>query len=402
MNRHRSSSLKYFTKNCPAALGFLESNAPADRAIFQTGIAAHACLQVCTERAVEAGRELTEAETQAACEDTAKELMAHGRAFDGIPEPPMPPDDAVEGRDIALNWLDQHPASPHARAEKGLAMLADGIACDYADENARYIAILDEIEGPLEIEDEEGFEGSRIVITDFKTAWTTNESELDTIQFRGQAVLTALHYPEVTEIEQVAANLRTGQRYTRTLYPQGEPELLEQWRKDIFALCDAADETRAARPGYNCMGCPYSPICEDSYARMLGENDPVAKYVMAEALRGEYAKIAQAACKESFIRVGDHLVGYHAKEQNTPTDNAAHQLLFQWFNLHEDERQDWLAENSMIVSLIAGIGLTGSNINAAAKSTYPGRGTRELREEFVEPLLTTKVVKRFGVQKVSA
>lgn len=397
--RHRSSSLRYFVRNCPKALGFYEDNAPADRSIFQTGIAAHAVLQAVTDQCNQLGRPLEYEECIPVAEQVFATLIAEGRSFDKKPEPPMQPDAAVEGKDLALQWLLWNPPSHTARAEVGLAMRADGTPCDYHAADARYVAILDEIDGPHEIGDED-YNAVSVSIADHKTAWPTDVSELMTMQFRGQAVLVATHYPEATEIVQAAHNLRTRKIFEHRIHPH-EPEgreLIEQWRADIFALCDAADKTREARPGHNCLTCTYAPLCDDAWQALTGNNDLVSRYAMIENLRGQYKDVAVEACQENARVTSYGTVGYHAKEIKKPTAESHRALIMEWFDLSPEQYDDFAAENASLVGLLRALKLSNGNHEAVAKALYPGRGTALPRAEYISKATESAVQRRFGVE----
>jgi len=236
-------------------LDFAESGVFRDRELFQAGIAAHAILQAIGE----AGQS---ADHRAIAEGVVRTLVTEGRAFDGIPEPPMSPQQAADGRDIALRYLSNHPMPEAARYEIGLAVDKNWKPIPYASPDAYYKAAIDVLE-VIETEAEDGYPICIVSPTDWKSAWPTDESEVETIQLRGQAALAWAHYPNATVLLRRAVNLRTGARYeAETIMDEDGAVAVAGWRADIAHAIAAAevrgtDGRRPARPGSGCMGCPY-------------------------------------------------------------------------------------------------------------------------------------------------
>lgn len=399
MTRHRSTSLKYFVKHCPAALGFYEADEPMDRDIFQPGIAAHAVLQELTEAANRQIDVQDAGKARRIGEAVARTLMTEGRSFDGVPEPPMSPDAAVEGRDIALEWAAWNPIGPGSQAEVGLAIDAKGNACAYDDPAARYVAILDDLR-LQEVGDEE-YSGRAAVLTDYKSSWPTDATELDTVQMRGQAVLVdAKHGGEIDIITRRVANLRTRQTFEHTLSPEEDRAMLEQWKRDILALCDAADETRDARPGAGCAGCPWAHSCPDAWSAVKDAQGVASQFAAAQAIRDDLFDLAKLVCKEQPQQVADGLVGYHAKPARYVPVEAYRTLALHWFGVVPEDAEAWAAEHSSMLGLLAALKLGVTQVEAAAKSLYPGRDGKLPREELLEMLTAPSVRRQFGVERI--
>lgn len=397
MTRHRSTSLRYFVKHCPAALGFYEAGEPMDREQFQPGIAAHAVLQELTEAANRQIDVTDPAKARAIGEAVARKLMTEGRSFDGAPEPPMSPDAAFDGRDLALEWAAWNPIEPGAQAEVGLAIDAAGNPCDYDDQNARYVAILDDLRIG-EVGDEE-YTGRAAVHTDYKSAWPTDASELDTVQVRGQAVLVVAHHgKDIDLLTRRVVNLRTRQSFERHMSPEEDRAVLEQWKRDILALCDAADVTREARPGAGCSGCPWAHTCPDAWAAVKDASNVALQFSTAQAIRDDLFDLVKLVCKEVPQPIPGGTVGYHAKESRKPHGLAYRDAAIEWFGIPPDHVDEWAAENSRLLGFLAAMGIGKSQVDALAKAMHPERGTRDAREEFVERMTEPAVRREFGVR----
>ena len=399
MTTYRSTTLRNFTRHCPAALGFYEAGAPIDREIFATGIAAHAVLERLGRRARDLGRPCNEAEAAAVAQATTRTLIAEGRSFDGVPEPPLSPDDATAGRDLALDWHREHPESPTALYEQGLAMTLEGEACAYDDPRARYKGALDVLDRTEEGDEE--WSGVVVTVEDHKSSWAADESELDSTQFRGYVVLAWLHHPDADLIRYTVNSLRMRARWSREIYP-GDPEgraTLERWRRDVLLACDAADRTREARPGAGCMGCSYIYHCEHVTIAADGA-DAAVRFAAIEALRDAAGRDARLMAAESPIIIPGGAVGYHAKEKRTPTDDAYRTLALTWCNVSVEREDAWCAENGDILGLLKAMRMGVSQLDAIAKVLY-GRGEQAARADFLDAVTTTVVDRRFGVERVA-
>lgn len=393
MTRHRASSLRYFTRHCPRALKFHEDRAPMDRDFFAAGIAAHAVLQAIGEATARGANATPEQIADAA----TLVLMRDGRSFDGHHEPPLPPDAVTEGRDLALRWALANPPAPTARHEAGLAIDAEGNACAYDAEHARYVAILDMLD-VQEVGDDET-SGRAAIVTEYKTAWPTDESELDTIQCRGHAVLVAAAHQDIDLIIRRVVNLRTMQTFEHTLSPEYDADTLAQWRRDILTLCEAADETREARPGAGCGGCPWAHCCDDAWAAVKSGSDVATQFAVAQALRDDLVALAKLVCKESVQPVPDGVVGYLEKPSRSVPVDAYRDLAAEWCNVPPDDRDDWAASNAQWLGLLSACGLGVTQITAAAKRLYPGRENAAGREDLIERCTVVGVRKEFGVRR---
>jgi len=259
----RSTALKLVAKTCLRALDFSEAGAPYDRTVFQAGIAAHAVCQVAGESA----RAGSTTDLRVLADRVVRELVTVGRGFDGVMEPPMPVQDAVQGRDLAIPWLEMYPPSPGARYEHGLAVDREWNPVAYNDPRAYYRAALDVFERIDDV-DEEGYPEVTIIVDDYKSAPPTDATELDTVQIRGQLAVALAHHPDARIGRRAVTNLWRRKRYTSDLLLDDDGRFqVDQWRRDIDHAIAAtevrgADGRRPANPGAGCMGCPWVTRCD--------------------------------------------------------------------------------------------------------------------------------------------
>ena len=399
MTTYRSTTLKLFGQNCPAALGFYESGAPIDREIFQTGVSAHSVLQALGEHANKLGRPANEAETVTIGQSTARALITKGRAFDGVPEPPINPEHAFEGRDLALRWHAEHPVSPTGQYEIGIAMKADGTPARYGSPESRYQAILDALD--FYVHEDEEYSLNVAHVTDYKSAWPTDETELDTLQCKGHAVLVSL-LGDHDLIRQQIVNLRTMQSFFREIWPQTDEgrALIEQWKRDILETCDAADGVREARPGAGCVGCRYAPICPDSWDVALRSGPvgapPAHLFAVAKGLCNELAPLAREQCAEGLVEVPGGTVGYHEKPARRMSPDAYRLMVHRWFDVDDDFQ--WDAAHGQLLGFINAMQPGVTQADKVAKALFPGRGTDAERDDFLGETTETVIQRRFGVE----
>lgn len=403
MNAYRSTTLKLFSENCPKALDHYEKGTEYDREIFATGTAAHACLQVISQRQHELGRELDMDEARATTDGVVHVLSTEGRAFDGVPEPPMPFDRAAEGQDIALARHFWEPAPAGFRPEVGLGMNSKGEACAYDDPDVRWKALLDGI-GRFDVEDEED-DYTLLRLLEYKTAWPTNADELETTQTQGQAVLAWLHNPDVDAIERNVVNLRTGKTFTDTVYLNGpDVDRLQKWLVRILGMCRAADVDRKAAPGANCLGCQYAPSCTEAWHVALPDEEDDSReaigqrFAVLDALRTEFGKLARAHAKEDGIPVPGGFVGYQRRMMLGPAGDAVDGIVEEWFNLRCDDAESAVPITE-VRGLLAALDLGKGNIERMFKVLMPSRKEAAVRREAIAGLLAETPSARWGTWK---
>lgn len=387
--KYSSTVLKRFAENCPFALDQLERDVPYTRDHFETGIAAHAVLQVVGEKGA-----TTPEEQSAVAEAVVDELITVGREFDGKQEPPMSPASAFEGRDIALNYLayNDMPDDPIA-FERGLGMRADGSPCQYSDDDCRYRAVIDVIY-PDVIGDED-WSVNAIVIRDFKTAWPTGESELDTLQRRGQAALAYRHIglfgDDVQAIRMEVVNLRTGQPFSRDIMLDDDGcQILEGWCRDILKTCKAADQARTPRPGAGCLSCDYAYTCEHAFPTYSDDVETYAEeLVRIETRRAEVIKVLKAKAgkdKAEVFPIDGGYVGWKVATRMTPVKDV-HRHVIEYSGIEE---------TSDLSSLLAALKLGKSQVDNFAKVYIDGDADLN---DFNGVALDSKSASEFGVHK---
>lgn len=410
MTAYRSTKLKLIEQHCPAALDIEESGAPRDREVFQVGIAAHAVLQVVGEHVAAA-----KAFDLATLGDAVvRELVTHGRAFEGAPEPPMSVAQASAGRDLALRYLSQNELSPSARYEHGLAVDADWQPVAYDAPDVHYRAAIDVFD-LVEDADEDGYVTSTLVTTDWKSAWPTSADELDTVQLRGQAALALAHHPDATVLRRRAVNLRTRQAFEIDVVLDDDGrELVEQWRRDIGHLIAQAEVRdaeghRPARPGAGCLGCPYLVRCPHARAHVNGtalDGSPeriATRFAVVDALRQELFAACKDLAVEGPIEIDGGRVGFVETIERKGKPDAGVVLAHRWCNVSDPDR--WNAEHGDIVGLLTLLQPGATAADRVAKSLHPSirgdksRSWARAREQLTASVLTITSAPKFGIHK---
>ena len=375
MKSYSSTLIKTFSKNCPAALGHQEDNAPEYREIYQAGTAAHAVLQVVSEKGA-----TEEKQIRAVADAVTEELITKGRAFKGTPEPPMEPEAAFEGQALAVQWLSWNEL-PKGKAEIWLAMDEKGAACPPGAH--RYDAIIDLVYE--EIEGDEDNPMPTVVARDYKSAWPTDATELETIQRKGQAVLVWKHYPDAQGITREVINLRTGGKFRETTWVDDEGiATLEQWENEILMLCRAADATREARPGIGCIGCSYVLHCEPCQALLTTKERPASMYAAAKAVVAATEPVLNAEASHGPVPDGvGGMIGYQATVgREVDLGELAGQVSALW-------------TSGDIAGLVRALKPGVTAVDKLAKALYPGRDGKLERDDFCEAVFAEKRGSKF-------
>ena len=397
---YHPTELTLLTENCPAALDMREKRIPYDRTLFAAGIAAHAIMEIAGNKIRELDRQLEPEEIATVAAEVVKKLISEGRSYDGNPEPPLNAEKVFEGRDMAVKYLNEKSLSTTGLCEIGFAYDKSWKSVDYYSENARFRTILDVLDV---IEDgNEEWVGRILVVTDYKTSWRADKSELDTLQRRAQAVTAwkSKYCEDVDGIRLRVVNLRTGAEYSREIWlTENGQETLKQWQSDLEYAMDAADWTdqdgkRSASPGLGCTNCSYVKSCEPAKAFMyhtdledFGPEGIANAYAIAKSLPKEYETMARAACDRSTIDTGAGLVGFIDKERKVATSDAPDCLWATWKGAGGD-----------VVGLLTAMRLGSSSLESAAKKLY-GRGAMDLRKEFIDKLIEKQPYASFGIKK---
>ncbi len=393
MGCYRPTTLKLASAHCPRAVDFYEQNAPAFRDHFAAGIAAHDVLAKIGEMALFLVRTPSPEEMQREAAGIAHKLMEQGRIFEGNREPPMSAEDAFSGRDLALAYamrLDVIWATKDAWYERGFAFDAAWNSVPFESKTRRFRLILDKIE--IITEEGEDYAGRLAVVTDYKSAWPTDESELSTYQMRAQAVAVYLTMAEDLDgIRLQVTNLRTGKTFGFDLWLEsGGREQIEAWKSEITDYMAALDKMtdhgrRPARPGIGCLGCPYAMECDAD----IVEGNRTALGMRLAKLEGEreqLIKALKAATEEHAIQLADCEVGYEVKLSRTPKDDALTAIKATWFAAGGD----W-------AGLLRSLKPTMAMLSTVAKKLYPE--SKDDQTAIVEEWSTVKHGKEFGVYR---
>ena len=395
---------------CWKQLDYAEQNADSLFSLMyksNLGIAAHAVMQYCVERNTE-----TEADIRKTAEEVGNLLISKGRTFRGIEQPPLPADDVWQGVDVAVSYLlakglPTHPTAFNVAVER-----------DYEHPELPYRALID-LRQQYDDGDEESAYGVDEVV-DFKTSWQANESELNTLQRWGQAVIAWRTPSENAQvIRQRVINLRTWQDYTRDLWLDNPNDVaeLEKWEKRIAALCEAADDmqdkigtelgiikkARPANPGVGCLNCQYRHICEDVWplerAEQLHPEELARELAIIEGQRKLVIDMLKMMHLELPLQINGGYVGYKEQPRRVMMNGAEKHLLSDWFEAMAADIPEELAP--VLSSLLASLKLGESNLDAFAKALYPERkkGIGEVRDEYVAGVTDEVRYGQFGVWK---
>jgi hypothetical protein len=371
-----------------------------DRTVFAAGIAAHAVMEIAGNEVRKRKRQLEEAEIKHIAQDVCEKLIGEGRSYDGHIEPPLPAEKVFLGRDMAVKYLFRNNLSESAQCEVGFAYDKDWRPVDYYDDSARFRTILDVVD-VVEKGNEE-WVGQMLVVTDYKTSWRADKSELDSLQRRAQAVTVwnSSLCKDVDGIELRIVNLQTGAEYSREVWltENGLSEL-RSWQSDLERMMDAADWTdeggqRPARPGLRCINCSYVGSCEES--KKLVEDTDIES-ASPEAIANAYAaslartKSLEAAAREASdrgkISTEAGVVGFLGKERRVCREGMVDQLWGRWKGSGGDA-------SGLLTSLKLGV----RNVENASKKLF-GRSEKADREAWVDELIEVQPYASFGVQR---
>jgi hypothetical protein len=370
---------------------FYEENAPAFRDHFAVGIAAHDVLAKIGEMALSLRRAPLPEEMAREGASIARGLIEQGRVFEGHREPPMSAEDAFAGRDLALAYAmrpDVAWATSDAWYERGFAFDAHWQPVGFTSQDRRFRLILDKLE--IITEEGEDYAGRLAIVTDYKSAWPTDESELSTYQMRAQAVAVYLTMgADLDGIRLQVTNLRTGKTFLLDLwFESGGREQIMAWKAEITEYMDALDKMdehnrRPARPGIGCLNCPYAMGCDADIVK----SDRLAMGARLAKLEGErkqLVKALKAATAEQAITLDGCSVGYAVTTSRTPRDTAMTAI-----------RAAWTAANGDLSGLLTAIKPTMAMLASIAKRLYPD--SKEDQAAIVAQWSMDEQGKEFGV-----
>ena len=386
---HSSTSLKCFIENCPQAHHFYKQGKPQSTEHFQPGISTHAVLQVIGEK-----KAVEKKHQERIADGVVRELITTGRKYYDEPSPPMKPECAITGRDLALQYLSTNDLPENAKYEIVLAMDKHGRPCDL--ENGYYRAIIDCVYDAVEGDDD--FAYDVIVVRDYKTAWSAGEDELESPQRKSQAILAAMHFPDKKGVRMEVVNIRTSKVYSKTVYlDDSGKELLDRWKRDILMICAAADKTVKARPGAGCRKCPFIDSCPDADKLATTAKNAEALAII-NAKRDNLITILKSQLDDSDgVRLSDGYIGYKNLPANTIADEAPYQILGMWYNQPLD---DVPHSKPLEVGLLRALKLGATQVENVAQHLFNGDG-KVAREDFIKLCLKKTTRREFSVWPAS-
>lgn len=386
---YSSSVLGYYFDHCIKALDFHLRGEYRETDQFDVGIAAHAVLQECGRRG------LSDLDTiKAVADEVVKVLITKGRNFYSKPEPPMKPDAAMQGRNLAIEYMMFNPLPQPAQWETTFSIDRNGNSCKFED--ARLAAKIDCMY--FSIDDKE--EIPVVVIRDWKSAWSTGEHDLDMLQRHIQAVMGWLHHGKGRMgVKTEVVNLRTGRTFSRLIKFDDEGlAQLKQWRKDALLACDTADELLSVKnvkgiPGAGCHDCPFIAKCKFAHAAAKSKTKDVAtKYAAMTAIVSDLKKsLVRKLDEYGSVEVGGGIVGYRHTTRNVRKAGAEKLMLAQWYGKPVEEIE---TKHGSELGLIDVLNLGAGNIYKLGKHLF--KDARE-RGEFFDRVLEEQSVASFGV-----
>lgn len=368
MNCYRPTTLKLASAHCPRAVDHYERNRPAFREHFWTGIAAHECLAAIGVKCHQRMRPPELGEMLEVSQQIVRSLVTTGRQFEGVAEPPMPMEDARAGEKLALEYAadDQTTWSTHASYEVGYAFDSLWRRVPYSSPNRRFRLILDY----LDIVEDEGeeYSGRMVLVRDYKTAWSTSASELETFQMKAQAVAGWMVAGDVDGVRREAVNLRSREVFREDLWLESSGrEQLEEWRRDITNYMQALDDMigpdgqRPARPGGGCLSCPWSLHCDASMVTGKDAKEHAARRLaLIEGQRAQLVKALKASDVGEPLAIGRDRVGWRATADQTPIDVAARAMF-----------DAWAAKGGDVAGFLAALKPGMGALRAVAKKLHP-------------------------------
>ena len=307
-----SSYISLAVKHCMKALDFADEGVDWVGPKLNVGITAHAVLQYVQEEVFKQGKELHPFEVCRIADEVVTELVTNGREFRGRKEPPIGIEDAYEGRDLAMRYIEAKGLEPHLLPERELEM-----------KGYPYVALFDAHGVRDEGDEESTYTVAEAV--DYKSAWTAGEATLQTLQIKGQAVILWDNYPEADVVRVKVANLRTLGEWSAEFYRHDDAhkEQIEQWRKDIIQTCEMAKGIRQASPGAGCIGCPYAYQCYDCFRFARDTGGTAAAWATAKARADSLAPIVRKMCKDDGVQtIANGTVGYQTRTRRRPRADA--------------------------------------------------------------------------------
>ena len=387
MKTYSSSTIKIFNDHCPRALEFYEDGEPYDTSQMDYGVASHAVIEAVGKNKNNGG--LLPGLVKRIADKVCEELITNGRTFRGHHEPPMKPDHAFYGQDVALQYLEANELPDNARYEIQFETILG--------ENEFKLVSLHDMVWEEDWSDEYG--EKRVVVSRDWKGWQGTEDELDTVQRKAQALTLydSMEFSDFDEIRLEVCNLHTHRVFFKsiTLDDEGN-ELLEKWRRNLYLICKAIDKTRKARPGAGCLSCPYSYTCNSRFIQKPKKQEEYEDWALClmymETQKQEITKLLKAS-QELPAKIPGGYVGWKTWPDNKVSkelDNAF--IVEEWYGYDGLD----LVTTEKVSGLLKALELGVSNIKALAKVMY-GKEDDAMKQDFLDKCLEKRKTRRFGI-----
>jgi hypothetical protein len=382
-------------RHCPHMIDFREAKEQEDTNIFETGTAAHAVLEAAHFLARTTGRSEIPLAT---LEDQADQVVQRLTATSGRDRHPLSITRALEGRTLAIRYLRQQSLdgmvalNPEEIPEQQITVDENWKVVAPDSVTAAFSGRFDLLHPPHEETLDDGSVVTVATLTDYKSAWPTNASELQSWQFIEYTCLIAALYPNVAAIRRVVVNLRTSASYDDLMWLDDVGNAkIRQWRRDLAVIrASVAKAPRPALPGGCCRGCPYVTRC-DAAMRPPVDASPEAMVTALVALGARYdalkASIAPALKEIGSVQIRGGAYGYHEVQESEPVDGIAAELVGVLTSTSADVAREKHATACMVVSAMKP---GSSNVTAALKRAMPSRSDSKLRKAEEARLLPKK------------
>ena len=371
------TTIKLRNNHCGHAVELWRKNTPIDRTIFHVGVAAHYVLEMI-------GKNPDESLMSIAWQ-CAEQLATNGRAYDGVPEPPMPADKALEGTRMAIKYAEKNeiPTGDNIFHEMAFAFNKDWNQVEYNCEESVFQTLLDVVEIHEEYDEESDSVYRNVIVRDYKSSWAADADELDSFQRRCQAVVAWLVLkPDILTME--IANVRFHRTYTREINCYHQEDELQQWFEDIKFNIKVLQQSTTPDPGVGCVGCQYVHVCEHADQAFQGE-DLLKKYSVAKALTAKLAPQVRKLTKSEPLKCGAGYIGYKDKERMLVKEDAGTLLA-----------EKWNEQGGDALSMLSQMELGLTTIKKLAKILCESPTERR---ELIEALTQSETYSSFGMHK---
>lgn len=361
-----STAINTLNQSCPKGLyAGVTGSMERDELVFAHGIVAHKILEVAHDNQGRISKQDALKIVEKACTET--------RTFRGTEKPPLPFDRAMEGLRIAMDYL----ASKELPLGVAEAQF-DGKAGDH-----EITAIIDLVYSEeLDYSDETYL---AMVARDYKSAWNTDQSDLETTQRKIQQIVVAQNHDCDFVIPEVV-NLRTGKTYRGDPVHIGSEEYRDMVAEVEVAakVANAAMDNPVAVPSTRCASCPFAYQCDST---LLFPGSIIEQYLLAKNAIKELEPRIKEMAQENSIEADGLVIGYEAATRKKPSDDVAEIIAWDFHELGDHVV-------SYIKNALSLIGLGAGNIRAYAKHK-----DKTEKADFLETALIEESYVKFSVRQ---